>query len=219
MERVSARPPFCGIASSCGIGTSSFAYFHLVRPLIIVTQFGRRRPLIIGGIWQACWLFVFAAAGTAVDPEQNDSIGKRAFIPRLSSQKTGLIADAGSHDCRRVYVHPWIRYDLGSVRPFLPPFPSSCAQRIWDWLWDDRGIWILIGETFPTRTRAKQGALSTASNWTWNFLLAFFTPFIVSAIQFRYGFVFAGASRFLFYSSDNVPVVGHEETVLMWCWM
>jgi SP family sugar:H+ symporter-like MFS transporter len=72
------------------------------------------------------------------------------------------------------------------------------------------GIWILIGETFPTRTRAKQGALSTASNWygflvpcygvpgihssnrLWNFLLAFFTPFIVSAIDFRYGFVFAG---------------------------
>jgi hypothetical protein len=74
------------------------------------------------------------------------------------------------------------------------------------------GIWILIGETFPTRTRARQGALSTASNWCvaqffftlvgvffngyifrlWNFLIAFFTPFITSAIQFRYGFVFAG---------------------------
>lgn len=27
------------------------------------------------------------------------------------------------------------------------------------------GVWILIGETFPTKTRAKQGALSTASNW------------------------------------------------------
>jgi SP family sugar:H+ symporter-like MFS transporter len=27
------------------------------------------------------------------------------------------------------------------------------------------GVWILIGETFATRTRAKQGALSTASNW------------------------------------------------------
>ena len=26
----------------------------------------------------------------------------------------------------------------------------------------------------------------------WNFLLAFFTPFIVSAIHFRYGFIFAG---------------------------
>ena len=54
------------------------------------------------------------------------------------------------------------------------------------------GIWILIGETFPTRTRAKQGALATASNWLWNFLLAFFTPFIVSTIGFSYGFVFAG---------------------------
>jgi len=56
------------------------------------------------------------------------------------------------------------------------------------------GIWILIGETFPTRTRAKQGALATASNWLWNFLLAFFTPFIVSAIGFSYGFVFAGCN-------------------------
>ena len=54
------------------------------------------------------------------------------------------------------------------------------------------GVWIIIGETFPMRTRAKQGAISTASNWLWNFLLAFFTPFIVRAIQFRYGFVFAG---------------------------
>jgi hypothetical protein len=54
------------------------------------------------------------------------------------------------------------------------------------------GVWILIGETFPTRTRAKQGSLSTAANWIWNFLLAFFTPFISSAISYRYGFVFAG---------------------------
>jgi len=51
------------------------------------------------------------------------------------------------------------------------------------------GVWILIGDTFPTRTRAKQGALSTASNWTWNFLLAFFTPFIAKAIKFRFGFM------------------------------
>ena len=72
-----------------------------------------------------------------------------------------------------------------------------------------RGIWIIIGETFPTRTRTKQAALATASNWwvllaylthhltlhrLWNFLLAFFTPFITSAIHFRYGFIFAGQS-------------------------
>lgn len=60
------------------------------------------------------------------------------------------------------------------------------------------GIWILIGETFPTRTRAKQGALATASNWLWNFLLAFFTPFIVGDIHFRYGFIFACELKYLY---------------------
>ena len=36
-----------------------------------------------------------------------------------------------------------------------------------------------MGEVFPTRTRAKQAGLATASNWIWNFLIAFFTPFII----------------------------------------
>ena len=31
----------------------------------------------------------------------------------------------------------------------------------------------------------------------WNFLLAFFTPFISRAIDYRYGYVFAGASSCL----------------------
>ncbi|EIW73633.1 hypothetical protein TREMEDRAFT_71013 [Tremella mesenterica DSM 1558] len=58
------------------------------------------------------------------------------------------------------------------------------------------GIWILTGETFPTRTRQKQAGLAVASNWTWNFLLAFFTPFIVSSINLAYGFIFAGCNLF-----------------------
>ena len=52
----------------------------------------------------------------------------------------------------------------------------------------------LIAELFPSRYRAKGMAIATASNWTWNFLLAFFTPFIISAIDFRYGYVFAGCN-------------------------
>jgi MFS transporter, SP family, sugar:H+ symporter len=47
---------------------------------------------------------------------------------------------------------------------------------------------------FPGRYRAKGMALSTASNWLWNFLIAFFTPFITKAIDFRYGYVFAGCN-------------------------
>lgn len=52
-------------------------------------------------------------------------------------------------------------------------------------------VWTVTGEMFPYRHRATCMSLSTASNWIWNFLLAFFTPFITSAIDFRYGYVFA----------------------------
>ena len=53
-------------------------------------------------------------------------------------------------------------------------------------------IWTVTAELYPSRYRAQCMALSTASNWTWNFRLAFFTPLITSTIDFRYGYVFAG---------------------------
>ena len=119
--------------------------------LYIMETFGRRMPLIVGGIWQAAWLFVFAAAGTAKDPSTDEGIGKLMIVSACL-------------------------FILGYAMTWAP------------------GIWILVGETFPTRTRAKQAALATASNWLWNFLIAFFTPFITRAIKFRYGFVFAACN-------------------------
>ncbi|KAI9924278.1 hexose transporter hxt1 [Aspergillus wentii] len=53
-------------------------------------------------------------------------------------------------------------------------------------------VWSIIAELYPNEFRARGMALCTASNWLWNFLLAFFTPFITSAIDFRFGYVFAG---------------------------
>jgi MFS transporter, SP family, sugar:H+ symporter len=53
-------------------------------------------------------------------------------------------------------------------------------------------VWTIIAELYPSEYRARAMALATASNWLWNFLLAFFTPFITSAIDFRFGYVFAG---------------------------
>lgn len=52
-------------------------------------------------------------------------------------------------------------------------------------------VWACISEMYPAKYRAQAMSLATASNWTWNFLLAFFTPFITGAIDFRYGYVFA----------------------------
>lgn len=55
-------------------------------------------------------------------------------------------------------------------------------------------VWACIGEMFPYRYRAAGMSLATSSNWLWNFLLAFFTPFITGDIQFAYGYVFAGCN-------------------------
>ncbi|PNS19541.1 Hexose transporter 2 [Sphaceloma murrayae] len=52
-------------------------------------------------------------------------------------------------------------------------------------------IWCIVGEIFPGRYRAKAMGLSTASNWTFNFLLSFFTPFITAKIDYAFGYVFA----------------------------
>ncbi|KAI0973245.1 hexose transporter [Xylaria arbuscula] len=55
-------------------------------------------------------------------------------------------------------------------------------------------VWTLIAEIYPSKYRARAMALATASNWVWNFLIAFFTPFITADIDFRYGYVFAGTN-------------------------
>ncbi|KAF1955579.1 general substrate transporter [Byssothecium circinans] len=52
-------------------------------------------------------------------------------------------------------------------------------------------VWAVVGEIYPSRYRAKCMGLATASNWTWNFLISFFTPYITGAIDYRYGYVFA----------------------------
>lgn len=44
------------------------------------------------------------------------------------------------------------------------------------------GAWIVIGEIFPLPIRARGVALSTASNWLWNCIIAVITPYMVDAL-------------------------------------
>lgn len=44
------------------------------------------------------------------------------------------------------------------------------------------GAWIVIGEIFPLPIRARGVALSTASNWLWNLIIAVITPYMVDAL-------------------------------------
>ncbi|PQE09723.1 putative low-affinity hexose transporter HXT3 protein [Rutstroemia sp. NJR-2017a BBW] len=60
-------------------------------------------------------------------------------------------------------------------------------------------VWACIGEMFPYRYRAVAMAFATSANWFWNFMLAFFTPFITGDIQYAYGYVFAGCNLAAFF--------------------
>ncbi|KAH3676156.1 hypothetical protein WICMUC_002178 [Wickerhamomyces mucosus] len=42
--------------------------------------------------------------------------------------------------------------------------------------------WVIVGEIFPLRLRAKSIAMSTASNWLWNFAIAYATPYLVDDV-------------------------------------
>ncbi|EQL02086.1 hexose transporter [Ophiocordyceps sinensis CO18] len=54
--------------------------------------------------------------------------------------------------------------------------------------------WVVIGETFPMRTRAKQASLATAGNWLGNFLIGFLTPLADAGISYAFGFVFVATN-------------------------
>lgn len=54
-------------------------------------------------------------------------------------------------------------------------------------------MYTICGEMYPARYRVLSIGIATAANWTWNSLISFFTSFISSAIDFRYGYVFAAS--------------------------
>ncbi|KAK3386688.1 general substrate transporter [Podospora didyma] len=119
--------------------------------LYVVERYGRRMPLFIGAIWQAAWLAVFAAMGTAVDP--------------ANSKASGIVM-------------------IVAAAMFIASFASTWGPI----------CWVVIGETFPLRTRAKQASLATSGNWLGNFMISFLTPLATAGIHYSYGFVFVATN-------------------------
>lgn len=77
------------------------------------------------------------------------------------------------------------------------------------------GVFVVVSETYPLRIRSKGMAIATAANWIWGFLIAFFTPFIVSQIRFAYGYVFMactmGALIFVYFTVPETSGLTLEE--------
>ncbi|KAF1941424.1 monosaccharide transporter-like protein [Clathrospora elynae] len=119
--------------------------------LYLIERLGRRVPLVIGGLWQAVWLLIFAIIGIALPPTENPTSGIVMIV------------------CACMFI--------ASFASTWGPF-----------------VWVVIGETFPLRTRAKQASLATAFNWLGNFLIGFLTPYANNGIGYAFGFVFFGCN-------------------------
>lgn len=88
--------------------------------------------------------------------------------------------------------------------------------------------WVIVAESFPLRTRAKQASVATAANWLGNFLISFLTPYANDGIGFSYGYVFAGCNiagaiitYFFLYESagltlENVDIMYGEPGLKPW---
>lgn len=85
----------------------------------------------------------------------------------------GTVGNKGSPD------KPEISKEIGTLMVVSACFGLLGYAATWA-----PGVWLVCGETGATRTRAKQSALAAFTNWTWNFLLAFFTTPITANIGF-----------------------------------
>ena len=143
--------------------------------LYLIEHYGRRRSLIAGSAWMFVCFMIFASVG-----HFSLNIDRPELTPPPG---IALIVFA----CLFIlgYATTWgpVSKQMFAVLKYISLMMPGLQM-----------IWTVQAEIFPSRYRATAMALSTASNWTWNFLIAFFTPFITSAIDFRYGYVFAGCN-------------------------
>ncbi|KAL2311830.1 High-affinity fructose transporter ght6 [Schizosaccharomyces pombe] len=123
--------------------------------IFVLEYFGRRGPLIVGGVWQSICFFIYASVGDRALTRPNGT----------SNHRAGAVMIVFS--CL-----------------FIFSFAQTWAP----------AAYVIVGESYPIRYRSKCAAVATASNWFWNFMISFFTPFISNSIGFKYGYVFAACN-------------------------
>jgi SP family sugar:H+ symporter-like MFS transporter len=178
-------------------------------------RFSRRWPLIIGGVWQSCWLFVFAGAGVGGDPEEKKYgtlmiVSAALFIFSYASTWAPgiwiLIGETGTRKNVSAGHDPSRNTRLG-VNPRLPchvAIPSGCIGYRFELAVE---LFDREPNTYPRPTPPRSLADSSPTSQ------AFFTPFITREINYGYGFVFAGCNLaaavftyFFLYESSGISL-------------
>lgn len=169
-----------GFVTAIILGVINFGSTFL--GLYIVDRFGRRRSLIPGAVWMFICFMIFASIGHFV-LQPNSPLNRDAVNPNTNLASTAALV---------MIVFTCL---------FIFGYAITWGPIVWVCLNPPRSLTkltlfeqALVGEIFPTRYRAKSMGFVTCANWTWNFLISFFTPYITSAIDYRYGYIFAACN-------------------------
>jgi sugar porter (SP) family MFS transporter len=123
-----------------------------------VERFGRRPLLIWGALGMLICQFIVAIIGVTA------GFNKTHTIP----------SPAGGDPLTRANNISAVNAQIAFIAIFIFFFASTWGP----------GAWILIGEVFPLPIRSRGVALSTASNWLWNTIIAVITPYMVGLYRF-----------------------------------
>ena len=119
-----------------------------------VERLGRRPLLVWGALGMLICQFLVAIIGVSVGFNHTHSIG----------------LDATGSPILRANNISAVNAQIAFIAIFIFFFASTWGP----------GAWIVIGEIFPLPIRSRGVALSTASNWLWNTIIAVITPYMVN---------------------------------------
>ncbi|KAG0039215.1 hypothetical protein BGZ82_009255 [Podila clonocystis] len=131
--------------------------------ILFIDRWGRRPILIAGSTFMALWLFLIGGL-----------MGKFGSAESFDGNKTTTWAIKDN--------------DAASKAVIACSYLFVCSFAI---SWGPVS-WTYPAEIYPLRIRAKAVSLSTASNWAFNFILAYAVPPALEHIQYRTYYIFAG---------------------------
>ncbi|OCT44152.1 High-affinity glucose transporter [Cladophialophora carrionii] len=155
-----------GLSGNTNLVASSIQYvinvFMTIFALIFIDRWGRRWPLMIGSTFMAIWMY--ANAGLMASYGSPAPPGGVDHVEEESWQIHGGAAK-GVIACTYLFV--------ASFAPSWGPVS-----------------WIYPPELYPLRVRGKAVALTTSSNWIFNFALSYFVPPAFVNIQWKVYIIF-----------------------------
>ncbi|KAJ4291302.1 hypothetical protein N0V88_006306 [Collariella sp. IMI 366227] len=116
-----------------------------------VERFGRRTILFWGALGMLICQFLCAIIGVTV------GFNKTYSAPTVDNPDRTLASNISAVNAQIAFIAIFIFFFASTWGP---------------------GAWIVIGEIFPLPIRSRGVALSTASNWLWNTIIAVITPYM-----------------------------------------